>query len=509
MSHLQTRRVKDPAVPRQHSPQASGPEGRSGPVGIAGSGLGLAALTALVVGSMIGSGIFALPSQMAGSASAGPLLIGWGITGVGMLMLAFVFQTLASRKPEVDGGVYGYARAGFGDYLGFTSAWGYWVSAWVGNVGYLVLLAATLGYFLPGFGDGNTLLAIAVASAVLWTVHALALNGVKGAAFVNTLVTVAKVVPILTFIGIAVVGFQAGLFSADFWGETTLIDGGSLGSTLDQVKNMMLVTVWVFIGIEGASVYSQRATKRSDVGKATVIGFLGVLALLLAVSLLSYGLMAQAEIAGLSDPSMAELMENEVGSWGAAFISIGLLVSLLGALIAWVLLSVEILRLPAQQGVLPKALGKENAHGAPVSALWLTNICVQAMLVWTLFNSSTYTQLIYLASSLILLPYLWSAAYQVLLAVRGETYEDGVGRTRDLTIGGVALAYAVWLVYAGGWQYILVAGLFYLFGTALYVYARKETKQVVFTAAEKVLVGVVAILSVVAVIGLVQGFVSV
>jgi arginine:ornithine antiporter / lysine permease len=114
-------------------------------------GLGLAALTALVVGSMIGSGIFALPSQMAASAAPGPLLIGWGITGLGMLMLAFVFQTLVNRKPDVDGGVYGYARAGFGNYVGFTSAWGYWVSAWVGNVGYLVLLSSTLGYWFPSF----------------------------------------------------------------------------------------------------------------------------------------------------------------------------------------------------------------------------------------------------------------------------------------------------------------------------------------------------------------------
>ena len=100
--------------------------------------LSLIALTALVVGSMIGGGIFALPSQMAEAAAPGPLIIGWLITGVGMLMLAFVFQTLAKRKPDVDGGVYGYARAGFGNYIGFTSAWGYWLSAFIGNVGYLV-----------------------------------------------------------------------------------------------------------------------------------------------------------------------------------------------------------------------------------------------------------------------------------------------------------------------------------------------------------------------------------
>lgn len=468
------------------------------------AGLALPALIALVVGSMIGSGIFALPSQMAGSAAAGPLLIGWLITGVGMLMLAFVFQSLARRKPDVDGGVYGYAREGFGHYVGFTSAWGYWISAWVGNVAYLVLLMSTLGYWFPGFEGGTTTTAIIGASVLLWTVHALTLSGVRNAAFVNVIVTVAKVVPILTFIAIAAVGFSSGLFTADFWG-----DNAGLGGTMDQVKNMMLITVWVFIGIEGASVYSQRARNRRDVGRATVLGFLGVLGLLLAVNLLSYGLMAQADVAGLSDPSMAALLENEVGQWGAGFISAGLVISLLGALLAWVLLAVEILRLPAREHVLPTALAKENRHGAPANALWLTNICVQALLLWTLVNESTYTDLVYLATSLILLPYLWSAAYQVKLAISGETYAEFPGRNRDLVVGALSLAYAVWLVYAGGWQYVLVAGLFYLVGTAFFVWARRENHQRVFTGVEKILVGVVAALAVLAVVGFFEGFVSV
>lgn len=472
-------------------------------------GLGLAALTAIVVGSMIGSGIFALPSQMAGSAAPGPLLIGWLVTGVGMLTLAFVFQTLASRKPDVDGGVYGYARAGFGNYIGFTSAFGYWMSAWVGNVAYLVLLFATLGYFFPGFEGGATVPAIAGASILLWTVHAMTLRGIQTAAFVNVVVTVAKVVPILTFIAIAAVGFKAGLFTADFWGTTTLVDGAPLGDTLSQVKNMMLVTVWVFIGIEGAAVYSQRAANRRDVGRATVIGFAGVLALLLLVNLLSYGLMAQADLAGLPDPSMAGLLEHEVGSWGAAFISGGLIISLLGALIAWVMLCVEILRLPALEHVMPTALARENAHGAPANALWLTNLCVQALLLWTLANASTYTNLVYLATSLILLPYLWSAAYQVLLAVRGETYESGGGRVRDLVVGSVALAYAVWLVYAGGLQYLLIAALFYLAGTGLYVWARRENHLPVFTKPEWAIVGAVALASAAAVALLATGNLSV
>ncbi|MCP9271002.1 arginine-ornithine antiporter [Mycolicibacterium arenosum] len=462
-------------------------------------GLGLAALTALVVGSMIGSGIFALPSQMAGSAAPGPLLIGWAITGVGMLMLAFVFQTLASRKPDVDGGVYGYARAGFGNYIGFTAAFGYWVSAWVGNVAYLVLLFSTLGYFVGPFEGGVTLPAIISASVLLWIVHAMTLRGIRTAAAVNVVVTIAKVIPIIVFVAIAAVGFKAGLFTADFWGNTVQIDGEPLGSTMTQVKNMMLVTVWVFIGIEGASVYSRRAAKRADVGRATVLGFAGVLALLLLVNLLSYGLVAQAELAGVADPSMAGVLEQQVGSWGAAFISIGLVISLLGALIAWVLLCVEILRLPALEGVMPKALARENSHGAPANALWLNNICVQGMLLWTLANESTYLNLIYLATSLILLPYLWSAAYQVLLAVRGDTYESSPGRTRDLIVGVVALVYAGWLVYAGGWQYLLIAAVFYLVGTALYVWARREVKATVFSKPELAVFGVVTVTSIVAV----------
>lgn len=447
--------------------------------------LGLAALTAIVIGSMIGSGIFALPSQMAQMAAPMPLLIGWIITGVGMLMLAFVFQTLATRKPNIDGGVYGYARAGFGDYIGFTSAFGYWASAWMGNVSYLVLLMATLDYFFPGtFTEGTTLPAIIGASIILWVLHFLTLRGIQTAAFVNTIVTIAKIVPIVGFIIVAALGFKWGLFSSDIWGSDVLIDGEPLGSATEQVRNMMLITVWVFIGIEGAAIYSQRAKKRSDVGKATVSGFLAVLALLLLVNFLSYGLMRQAQLAELADPSMAGLMAQQVGGWGAGFVSIGLIISLCGALLAWVLLCAEILRIPADEGIMPRIFGETNKNGSPAAALWLTNGCVQVVLILTLFFESTYLGLILLATSLILLPYLWSAAYQLLLAMRGETYDHGEGRVKDIVIGAISLAYAIWLVYAGGLEYLLTAALLYAIGTGFYIWARKESGSRVFSPAE-------------------------
>ncbi|MFG6207406.1 arginine-ornithine antiporter [Pseudomonas retamae] len=467
--------------------------------------LRLGALVALVVGSMIGGGIFSLPQNMAASADVGAVLIGWAITAVGMLTLAFVFQTLANRKPGLDGGVYAYAKAGFGDYMGFSSAWGYWISAWLGNVGYFVLLFSTLGYFFPIFGEGNTPAAVIGASVLLWGVHFLVLRGIKEAAFINLVTTVAKVVPLLLFVLIAVFAFKLDIFTADIWG----VKNPDLGSVMNQVRNMMLVTVWVFIGIEGASIFSARAEKRSDVGKATVIGFITVLLFLVLVNVLSLGIMTQPELAKLQNPSMAAVLEHVVGHWGAVLISVGLIISLLGALLSWVLLCAEIMFAAAKDHTMPEFLRKENANHVPVNALWLTNAMVQIFLIITLFSASTYLSLIYLATSMILVPYLWSAAYALLLAVRGESYEGfAAERRKDLIIGGIALIYAVWLLYAGGVKYLLLSALLYAPGAILFAKAKLELKQPVFTNVEKLIFAAVVIGAVVAAYGLYDGFLT-
>ena len=467
--------------------------------------LRLGALVALVVGSMIGGGIFSLPQNMAASADVGAVLIGWVITAIGMLTLAFVFQTLANRKPDLDGGVYAYAKAGFGDYMGFSSAWGYWISAWLGNVGYFVLLFSTLGYFFPIFGEGNTPAAVIGASALLWAVHFLVLRGIKEAAFINLVTTVAKVVPLVLFVLIALFAFKLEIFTADIWG----VKNPDLGSVMNQVRNMMLVTVWVFIGIEGASIFSSRAEKRSDVGKATVIGFITVLLFLMLVNVLSLGIMTQPELAKLQNPSMAAVLEHVVGHWGAVLISVGLIISLLGALLSWVLLCAEIMFAAAKDHTMPEFLRKENANHVPVNALWLTNAMVQVFLVITLFSASTYLSLIYLATSMILVPYLWSAAYALLLAVRGETYENALKeRKKDLFIGAVALIYAVWLLYAGGTKYLLLSALLYAPGAILFAKAKHELGKPIFTNVEKLIFAAVVIGALVAAYGLYDGFLT-
>ena len=468
------------------------------------SKLSLAPLIALVVGSMIGGGVFNLPSDMSRSASPGAIVIGWVITGIGMLMLAFVYQGLALRKPRLDAGPYAYAKAGFGSFVGFNSAWGYWISAFLGNVAYSVAIFSALSYFFPIFGDGNNLPSIVGASVCLWLVHALVLTGIRQAAFVNVVTTIAKLVPLFVFMVVAIIAFNWDKLTFDFWGR-----GAGLGSITDQVKSTMLVTLWVFIGVEGASVYSARAANRADVGRATVIGFLGALAIYVLVSLLATGIMTQSELAGQKVPSMAGVLASVVGPWGAALINLGLIVSVGGAFLAWTLLCAEIPFVCGRDGTFPKWFAVENANGSPANSLWVTNALIQLFLVLALFSTSAYQFFYFIASVAILPPYVFSGAYALKLAVTGETYESDDGRrNRDLVVGALATLYGVWLVYAAGLSYLLMCSILFVPGILVYVHARREAGTRAFSAPEAIIAAAILALGLCAAWLLITGRIS-
>ncbi|MCZ8096756.1 MAG: basic amino acid/polyamine antiporter [Burkholderiaceae bacterium] len=460
------------------------------------------ALIALVVGSMIGAGIFTLPAAFGRTTGALGALIAWVIAGTGMLMLAFVFQTLSRRKPELDAGIYVYAKAGFGSYLGFSAAFGYWIACCLACLACLVLSKATLGQFLPAFGDGSTAVAIAGASAVVWGVHLLVLRGVKQAAALNTIATVAKVVPIGIFVVVVVMGFRADVFALNFWGA----ESASLSDVAGQVRDTMLVTVFVFVGIEGASVYSRYAKDRNDVGAATVLGFLGVLCLLMLVTVFSYGVLLRPELAALANPSMAGVMEAIVGPWGRVFVSVGLLISVAGNYLSWSLLAAEVLHSAAQDGTMPSALARENARRVPHVALWLTNIAIQLFLVVTWFADYAFTLALKMTSAMTLIPYLLVAAYGFKLAWTGETYgADARNRTVDRRIGALATVYAAAMLLAGGAKFLLLSALLYAPGAALHVYARREQRVKVFGAGESIVFAGVCVAALAGLYALVSG----
>ena len=460
--------------------------------------LGLAALIALVLGSMIGGGIFSLPQTISVKTGAFPALIAWTITGAGMLTLALIFQSLSMRKPDLNAGVFAYAKAGFGEYVGFLSALGYWAGACLGNVSFLVLYKSTLGAVIPAYGDGNTVAAVVTSSVLLWAIHYLLLRGVQQAAILNTVTTVVKVSAIVLFVFLAIPSFDLETLRQNLWGDPAM----NLGGTGTQVAAAMYVTVFVFLGIEGASTYSRYARRRSDVGVATIGGFLIVLALVVAITLLAFGILPQAELSQLRNPSTAGVLKAVVGTWGAYFISIALIISVVGAFLSWTLMAAEVLFVASNTGSMPRFLGRQNRNMAPAAALWLTNGLVQLFLVLTLFAQSAYLLVLSLTSSMAIIPYLLVAAYAFKLARTGESYEGdrAVTRTRELIIAALAMVFSLYLLYVGGTKYLLLATVIYAPGVALYVIARRERNEQVFRhAGERVLCALLTVAAIVAV----------
>ncbi|MGP8307934.1 basic amino acid/polyamine antiporter [Vibrio sp. YIC-376] len=440
-----------------------------------GNRIGLTALTALVFSSMVGAGIFSLPQNMAEVAGLNAMLVGWTITGVGILLLAGCFLHLSRLKPELDGGIYAYAKEGFGDLAGFLSAWGYWLCATIGVVGYLVVAFAALGAFVDTpdftlFGEGTTIYAFIGESAVLWAVHYLILRGVSQAAFINLLGTIAKSLPLVIFIFAACYYFDANTFHIDTQGQQ--LDQ----PFMEQVKGTMLITLWVFTGIEGAVILSSRAKKRKDIGRATYLGVIAALILYVLISLLSLGIASRAEIAAISNPTMAGLMAMMTGTWGKVLISAGLIVSVLASYLSWILYSAEVPYTAAQYGAFPKFFAKSNDSGTPKNSLLLTSSAVQLCLILVMFTGEGYNTLVLVSTSMILIPYFLVGAYLLKLAVITKA------NFKLKLIGFGASIYGLWLVYAAGIDTLLLSAILYIPGILLYVYSRRKHRQLVTTS---------------------------
>ncbi|UKH16592.1 basic amino acid/polyamine antiporter [Actinobacillus pleuropneumoniae] len=450
--------------------------------------IGLFSLTALVLSSMIGSGIFSLPQNMAEVAGAEALLSGWLITGIGIIFLGLSFFFLSRIKPELEGGVYTYAREGFGDLVGGLSAWGYWLCTAIGSVGYLVVAFEGLGAFVDSenhtiFGQGNTLAAILGASVIVWAVHYLIARGIREAAYVNLIATIVKTLPLFLFIGLAVWFFSPEQFVQDF-------SGVKLGTTqLEQVKGTMLITLWVFVGVEGASVLSAHAKKKSDVGLATILGILITLVLYVAITVLSLGILPREVIAEMPNPSMAGLMEQMIGTSGKIIITFCLIVSVLASYMSWTMFSSEIPYQAAKTKVFPKVLNRTNINGTPIAGLWLTNITIQISLLLVLFTGKGYSMLIQLSTTMILIPYFLVGAYLFKVAMKqNEAWYI------KLT-GAMASVYGLWIVYAAGLDYLLLSVVLYVPGLALFFYSRKQNgENIHLTRFEKSLLAVISVL---------------
>ncbi|AKO91796.1 amino acid permease [Priestia filamentosa] len=457
-------------------------------------------LTAFVVGNMVGSGIFMLPSTLAQVASPLGVMTAWAVTGFGVLMLALTFGTLSIRKPELQAGPQSYARALFenkktGDVASFTTVWGYWVANWISNVAIITSFAGYLSTFLPIMRDGRVLfhvgsqpielgklITFVVCSIFLWGTHTILVTSMNAAGKLNFVTTFSKVVGFALFIIAGLFAFQFSTMGS-FYYPVESTDGGNPLGLSSQVYNAAISTLWAFVGIESAVILSGRASSQRDIKKATVAGVTIAIIIYMTITMITMGALPHSELQA-SDKPFVDVLNVLIGRGGSIIMALLALVSLFGSMLGWILLSSEVPYRAAREGNFPAFFAKTNKKGSPSNALLVTNIMSQIFIFSTVSGtiSQAYSFLTTSSTLAYLIPYLISTIYFLKVVIKGETYAELGGtssRIKDGIIAGLAFIYAAWVIISGTADmktFSLGIGLF-LIGIVFYPLVKRKGKR--------------------------------
>jgi arginine:ornithine antiporter / lysine permease len=430
--------------------------------------LGFWVLTSLVVGNMVGSGIFMLPRSLSEAASPAGVMGAWLLTGIGVLMLALVFGNLAIRKPNLSGGPQIYAKELFRKnskasiLSGFMASWGYWIGTFAGNVAIITTFAGYLSTFFPiltseaelimigtfSLKVGNALTFL-VCTILLWGTHFIILHGLDNAGKLNFLATATKVIGFFLFIVVGLFAFNKANILP--FVDTRVDEAGQSFGLFGQINHAAVATLWAFCGVESAMIFASRAKKKIDVKRATIVGVLITLAIYIGISMLVMGMLSQDALIA-SDKPLIDAIETVLGPIGGKILAAVGLISLIGSTIGWVMLGGEIPYQAAKQGLFLKAFQKENQKGIPVFALVLSNGLAQLFIFSTISSSisAAFDFVIYIATLSYLVPYFISSVFQLKLVITGDTYSTMMkDRWVDGIIAALATTYSIWVIIAG------------------------------------------------------------
>lgn len=421
--------------------------------------MGLWMATALVIGNMVGSGVFLLPASL--SAAAGPVsILAWVFTGVGAMLLALVFARLGGRFPR-SGGPYVYARRAFGDFIGFQTAWGYWIAAWAGNAAITVAFIGYLAVFWPALGTHN-LLAALVGISVIWLLTFVNILGIRQGAQVQLVTTILKFVP-LVIIGVV------GLF---------FIDGDNLApfapeGTWTAISAAAPLCLWAFIGLESATVAAEEVKDpERNIPRATIIGTAAATIVYMVTTFAIMGILPAGELASSSSPFAAAAGSMFGGSWDKV-IALVAMIATFGALNGWIILQARVPLAAAEDGLFPKQFAR--VHGTrktPVFGLVASSVLLTGLMLmnYTKGLVDAFTFVILLATLTTLVPYAFSAAAQAQLYLTERELFNPRHFARDLMIAGLAFAYSIWAITGSGTDIIAKGFILLMAGIPVYIY---------------------------------------
>lgn len=425
--------------------------------------LGLVAATALVIGNMIGSGIFLLPASLA---PYGLLSIaGWLVTTVGAVLLALVFARLA-RMVVGAGGPYAYTRLGFGDFAGFWIAWGYWIALWAGNAAIAVAFVGYAAAFVPALAAPGLLAGI-VAVGLVWLLTVVNLGGVYLAGQVQTVTTIIKLIPLVV---IATVG----LFFFNTGSPTPWQPSETEPNWFVAVQSIVALTLWAFLGLESASVATGEVKNPTvTIPRATLIGTLITAAVYILSSTAVLGAVPGAQLAESTFP-FADAARAMFGNWAFYAVAFGAAVSTLGALNGFTLITPQLSRAAAEDGLFPRPFARATPNGAPVFGLLVAAVLVTLLLVFNYSGNKgvvgIFNFIILLATLTTLLPYAFCAMAELILFITDRERFRGERLTGAGVVAVLAFVYSVVAIIGSGAETVLWGLVLLMLGLPVYVW---------------------------------------
>lgn len=430
--------------------------------------LGLWAATAIVIGNMIGSGIFTAPQSLAAASNPTSSIIAWLITSVGSLFLALVFAKLGALYPR-SGGPIVYTRLAYGEFAAFLIAWTFWIGMWVGNAAIITAVVRYLTIFFPALGT-NGLLAFIVSSSILWLFTLINLKGVKEAGFVGIVTTVAKISVLIVVIAVAFWGF-----SFDNFYTVSAAELSGFGS----IPVAVAITLWSYIGLESASVTGGEIKNPArNIKLSTILGFSITAAIYILTSFAAMGAMPQSELANSTAPMSDIINRISGGTWGGWFMALGVIVAAGGATSGWILTTARSSFAAGEEKLFPSFFARvHKRYSTPSVSLIVSGVLANVLLSlnYVLSLTDAFNFMILLATLAFLPAYSFSAAAQILLTNTEEKSWRKLLKASIIPL--LAFIYCVYTTYAAGAEVAMYTFILMLLGIPVFVVMRLQNRR--------------------------------
>ena len=431
--------------------------------------LGLWTSTSLVVGNMIGAGVFLMPATLA--LYGGISLIGWVFSSIGAFLLAKVFSNLSVLMPQADGGPYAYSRKGFGDFAGFLVAWGYWISIWCTNAAIIVSLISALSTFFPLLAT-NSLMAVIIGLATIWLLTWVNSLGIVTSGKVQLVTTILKIVPLLT---VAIGGF----FFIDFKNFSAFNTSGT--SNFSAITATTAFTFFAFLGLECATIPSSSVSNpEKTIPRATMLGTLAATFIYIFSSVSIMGMIPAKEL----QQSVTPFADAAVIMWGSSaryWISAGVAIAAFGALNGWILIQGQIPFAIAKDKLFPPIFGKQNKKGVPLSGIIIGSVLISVLMVmnYTKGLVEQFKFLILLTTITVLVPYLFSTAAFILIRLQNKILLKGSNSIGAIILASLAFLFSLWAIAGCGQETVYWGFILLMAGIPFYVWilSKKDNRQ--------------------------------